>query len=191
MRDKNNQLEAQVARITADYKETESLKRELGFKTDSGFDTIPAEVSFFDPTNVRGTIIIDKGKNQGIVQDMAATSQGTLIGRVTDVYADSSKILLITDPFSSIPAQLTTVEATGLVQGQVGMGLVINEVPQETDLKKGETIVTSGLGGQYPKGLILGTVENVTKQNNSIFQSASLRTLVDFNSLERVQIIKN
>ncbi len=177
--------------MSADIKETESLKRELGFKNDSGFNTIPAEISFFDPTNVRETVIVDKGKNQGVKTNMAVTSEGTLIGRVTEVYGNSSKILLITDPFSAIPAELTTIDATGLVQGQVGMGLVINQVPQETDLKKGETIVTSGLGGQYPKGLILGTVENVNKQNNSIFQSASLKTLVDFKSIERVQIIKD
>lgn len=191
LKDKNNQLEAEVARMSADIKETESLKRELGFKNDSGFNTIPAEISFFDPTNVRETVIVDKGKNQGVKTNMAVTSEGTLIGRVTEVYGNSSKILLITDPFSAIPAELTTIDATGLVQGQVGMGLVINQVPQETDLKKGETIVTSGLGGQYPKGLILGTVENVNKQNNSIFQSASLKTLVDFKSIERVQIIKD
>lgn len=188
--EKNNVLESETARMTVAEKENESLKRELKFKTESGFQTVTASITFFDPTNLRESILIDKGANDGIRTKMAATSEGFLIGRVTDVYSDSSKILLITDPMSNVPALLPDVNAVGLVQGQVGMGLIMSQVPQETDLKKGAVVVTSGLGGEYPKGLIIGKVENITRKNNSIFQSASLRSLIDFKSLERVQIIK-
>ncbi|MDO8507508.1 MAG: rod shape-determining protein MreC, partial [bacterium] len=176
--------------MTVAEKENESLKRELKFKTESGFQTVTASITFFDPTNLRESILIDKGTNDGIRPKMAATSEGFLIGRVTDVYSDSSKILLITDPMSNVPSLLPDVNAIGLVQGQVGMGLNMSQIPQETDVKKGAVVVTSGLGGEYPKGLIIGKVENITRKNNSIFQSASLRTLIDFKLLERVQIIK-
>lgn len=191
LRSKVNELESEVARMSVSKKENEGLKRDLGFKTDSGFETITAEITFFDPTNIRESIIIDKGANDGVKEKMAATSEGFLIGRVTEVYSNTAKIILISDPLSSVPALITDVNAAGLVQGQVGFGLTINQVPQEIDMKKGQTIVTSGLGGEYPKGLILGKVENITKKNNSIFQTASIRTLVDFKSLERVQLIKD
>lgn len=191
LRSQINSLESENARMSVNEKENESLKRELGFKNSGTFDTIPAEISFFDPTNIRDTIVINKGSNDGVRTNMAATSEGFLVGRVTDVYTSTSKILLITDPLSTLPAMMTTIDATGLVQGQIGNGLQMTQIPQETDLKKGEVVVTSGLGGEYPKGLIIGKVESITKKNNSIFQSASLRTFVDFKSLERVQLIKN
>ncbi len=191
LRSQINSLESENARMTVNEKENEALKRELGFKNDSGFSTIPAEISFFDPTNIRDTIVINKGSNDGVRTNMVATSEGFLIGKVTDVYTTTSKILLITDPLSTLPGMMTTIDATGLVQGQIGNGLQMTQIPQETDLKKGEVIVTSGLGGEYPKGLMIGKVESITKKNNSIFQSASLRTFVNFKALERIQIIKN
>lgn len=190
LKERINTLESETARMTVAEKENESLKRDLKFKAESGFQTVAASITFFDPTNLRESILIDKGANDGIRPKMAATSEGFLIGRVTDVYSDSSKILLITDPMSNVPALLPDVNAVGLVQGQVGMGLIMSQIPQETDLKKGAVVVTSGLGGEYPKGLIIGKVENITRKNNSIFQSASLRTLIDFKSLEHVQVIK-
>jgi len=191
LRSRINYLESESARTKVSERENEALKRELGFKEGGGFETIAAEISFFDPTNIRETIVINKGERDGVRPKMAATSEGFLVGQVTDVYPTTSKILLITDPLSSLPATMVSMDATGLVQGQIGMGLIMNQIPQETDLKKGEVIVTSGLGGEYPKGLIVGKVENITKKNNSIFQSASLRTLIDFKSLERVQLIKD
>lgn len=184
-----NELESQNARMTVAEKENESLKRELKFKNESGFQTLAADITFFDPTNVRESIMINKGASDGIKEKMAATSEGFLIGRVTEVYSNSAKILLITDPLSSVPALIPELTATGLVKGQLGMGLEMEQIPQEADLKKGQVIVTSGLGGEYPKGLVIGKIENITKKNNSIFQMASLRPLIDFKSLERVQII--
>jgi rod shape-determining protein MreC len=189
LRSQINKLESEVARMTVAEKENESLKRELNFKTNSGFQTVTANITFFDPTNIRESIMINKGAKDGIKEKMAAASEGFLIGKVVEVYSDSSKILLIADPMSSVPALLPEVSATGLVQGQVGIGLQMTQVSQETDLKKGQIAVTSGLGGEYPKGLVIGKVENITKKNNSIFQTASLRSLIDFRSLERVQII--
>ncbi|MEK7447302.1 MAG: rod shape-determining protein MreC [Patescibacteria group bacterium] len=190
LRSRINELESESARMAVSEKENEALKRELNFKHVSGFETITAQISFFDPTNIRESIIIDKGANDGVKEKMAATAEGFLIGRVAEVYSNSSKIILITDPMSNVPAQIPEVSATGIVQGQVGIGLTMNQVPQETELKKGQAVVTSGLGGEYPKGLVIGKVENITKKNNSIFQTASLRTLIDFKSLERVQLIK-
>jgi len=186
-----NELESQNARMSVSEKENESLKRELKFRTESGFQTIAADITFFDPTNIRESIMINKGANDGVKEKMAATSEGFLIGRVTDVYSNSAKILLITDPMSSVPALIPELTATGLIKGQVGMGLEMEQIPQEADLKKGQVVVTSGLGGEYPKGLVIGKVENITKKNNSIFQMASLRPLIDFKSLERVQVIIN
>ncbi len=191
LRLKVNDLESKNARMAADIGENESLKRALGFKENSGFQTIAASITFFDPTNARESIMIDKGTKDGIKPGMAATSEGFLIGRVTQVYGDSSQILLISDPLSDVPALIPDISADGLVQGQIGMGITMNQIQQDANLQAGQNVVTSGLGGSYPKGILIGKIENITKKNNSIFQSASVRTQIDFNALERVQVIIN
>jgi len=190
LREKINRLEAEKAKMSQLVKENEALRKDLNFKNDSGYETVMARVSFFDPTNVRASIVVNKGVKDGLYSGMVATSEGILVGKVTDVYDRTAKIILITDPFSSIPSITQTFGIAGLTQGQVGTGLIMSQIPQEVILKKGENVVTSGLGGDYPKGLILGRIENITKKNNSMFQSASLRPLVDFNSLEWIQLIK-
>lgn len=190
LKSKVNSLEAELAMREEAKKENEGLKRELKFKNESGFDTISADITFFDPTNIRESIVINKGAKDGVYMKMAATSEGFLIGRVVEVYSDTAKVMMVTDPLSSIPSIIQSSSASGLVKGQVGAGLVMDQIPQEIEVKKGEMVVTSGLGGEYPKGLVLGKVESITKKNNSIFQSASLRTMLDFKSLERVQLIK-
>ncbi len=187
--DRVNALETQVAAMKEQVKENEALKKELGFKQGSNFQTLAAEISFFDPTNIRETITINKGKADGVKTEMVVTNEGFLVGKVSEVHEKTSKIVLITDPLSSIPASFSNSSLSGLVQGQVGLGLVMTQIPIESEVKQGDAVVTSGIGGQYPKGLLIGKVESITKKNNSIFQTASLRSFINFAKLERVQII--
>jgi rod shape-determining protein MreC len=123
LQERVDNLEAQVATMKEQVKENESLKRELSFKQSSGFSTISAEVAFFDPTNIRETITVNKGEKDGIAKDMVVTSEGFLVGKVSEVFSATAKIALITDPLSSIPAVLNGSTLSGLVQGQVGFGL--------------------------------------------------------------------
>lgn len=184
-------LESEVSRMKSIAAETDSLKKELDFKKNSGFETITAEIAFFDPSQIRETIIINKGQKDGVRTKMAVTSQGVLVGRVSDVFDTTSKIILINDPLSTIPAIVENTNILGLAQGQLGIGIAMNQIPVQESIKEGQLAVTSGLGGELPKGLIIGRIETIEKKNNSIFQTALLRPLVDLRLLERVQVIKS
>ena len=104
------------------------------------------------------------------------------------------KVLLIADPSSSVNALVQSTRATGVVQGEPGNlpnnNLVIKYVPQGEAIKIGDTIITSGLGGNFPKRLVIGQVTEVRKRDSGLFQEATIQPTVDFARLEFVLIMK-
>jgi rod shape-determining protein MreC len=185
----NNALQ-EIAKLSEAQKVNYSLKKELGFKATSNFSLIPAEVLSFDPNNVRDTIFLNVGAKDGIKTGQVVLAEGFLVGKITTVNTSTSKLMLISDPLSAIPAAISEGSSTGIVKGRIGSGLVMEQVPQSEKVDSGNTVVTSGLGGEFPKGLIIGKVDEVQKISGSIFQSITVRPEINLNGLERVAIIK-
>lgn len=190
LRNNLNKLQAEVAQLAEAKKENESLRRELGFTTSHNYSYEAAEVLAFDPSNVRGMVTVNKGAKNGLKNGMAVISDGFLVGRVSEVSENTSKIQLIVDPTSAIPVTLQSTDTNGLASGQIGFGLTMDKIAQGEQIKEGDTVITSGLGGEIPKGLILGTVEKITRQENSLFVSAKVRPSANLASLFRVIVIK-
>jgi len=180
---------AEVARLSEAKKENDSLRADLGFRVSSPLDLVPAEVAYFDPS-LKDGITVKVQSNSGIKVGNVVLSQGYLIGKVLKIDGNIVKVLLITDNTSSIPATLLNKNITGIARGKIGNGLTMEQVPQSDVVASGDTVVTSGLGGELPKGLILGKVEEVQKVSGSIFQSVILRPAVEFTRIERVMIAR-
>jgi rod shape-determining protein MreC len=190
LKSKLNDAIQEIAKLSEAQKENISLKNELGFKSGSSFSLQPAQVLSFDPNNVRDTILLDEGSNDGIKQGQVVLSEGFLVGKVTSVYPTTCKISIISDPLSAIPATISSSSTTGILKGRIGSGLILEQVPQSEKVSAGDVVVTSGLGGDYPKGLIIGKVDEIQKISGSIFQSITVRPMINLNELERVMIIK-
>lgn len=191
-KDLNNKLNSaltEVARLTEAKKENDSLRVDLGFKQSSGLDLVFANVAYFDPS-LRDGITVTVTDNNGIKIGNVVVSQGFLIGRVAQINGNSIKVLLITDSTSSIPVTLQGKDITGIAKGKIGNGLTMEQVPQSDNVVKGDMVVTSGLGGDLPKGLILGKVDEVQKVSGSIFQSVTLQPMIEFTRIERVMIVR-
>lgn len=181
----------EISRLSAANKENEELRQDLNFKKANKFDTIGAEVVFFDPNNVRETITINVGGSDGIEASDVVLARGYLIGRVKEVTANTAKILLITDPESSIPATLIKSNLTGIAKGKIGGGIIFDQVPQSEKVNIGDIISTSGLGGGFPKGLIIGEIESVQQISGSIFQAIGVRPMINPEKLLNVIVIKD
>lgn len=190
LKDNVNRLQAEIAQLTEAKKENERLKKDLGFAQAHQFTYEAAEVTAFDPSNIRGMITVNKGTNSGIRQGMAVISEGFMIGRVSETLPNASKIQLITDPTSAIPVTIQDSTTNGIAKGEIGAGLTMEKIPQGERINEGDTVITSGLGGEIPRGLILGKVENIKKQENSLFATASIRPSAELALLYRLIIIK-
>ena len=116
------------------------------------------------------------------------TARG-LVGRISEVGTDWARVLLITDPASSVNALVQTSRATGMVQGRLGQSLVMRFIPWEERVSVGDLIITSGLGRNFPKGLVIGQVTSVRQRDFQMHQEAEVKPTVDFNRLEIVTVI--
>jgi len=203
LRQRNEELEAENARLTIenvrleeDRKENEILRALLNFtQVNPDYDYKGAEVRARvvgrDPGNFQSYLIIDTGTEQGITRGMPVVTDRGLVGRISEVGANWSKVLLIIDPSSSVSALVQATRATGTVRGQIGGNLLMDLIPQKDAVHKGDIVLTSGMGSNFPKGLIIGQVVEVYQRDIEMFQQAIVRPTVDFDSLEVVLIITN
>jgi rod shape-determining protein MreC len=144
-----------------------------------------------DPSNLLGYIFIDMGVNDGVQTDMPVVTERGVVGHIVTAGPNSSKVLLITDPSSSVNALLQGSRTTGMVEGRVGGALIMKYIPQEEKIEEGDMVITSGLGGNFPKRLVIGQVVKVRQLDIESFQSAEVHPTVDFNHLEIVLVITN
>jgi rod shape-determining protein MreC len=159
------------------------------------YSTVTAPVIARDPSGVLKTLVIGAGTDQGVRVDQIVLSEQGVVGRVSEAGSNYAKVLLITDSASSVSALVQTSRASGIVRGQYGDTLVMEWILQSDPVKSGDIIVTAGLGlgnelrSLYPKGLVIGTVVDVTKAEVSAYQRAVVAPAVDLRKLENVLVI--
>lgn len=170
--------------------ENKLLKQELGFLSESEKGTlIPARIISRDPMTFSDYIAIDKGARDGLAEGMPVLANGILIGQLVQVFEDAAKVNLITSKDSIIQAMLQDSRAKGILKGGIS-GLYIDNIVSDTEFKNGEYVVTSGLGGNFKQGILIGRTSKVQSYSSGIFKSISVEPLVDFSSLELVFIQK-
>ncbi len=154
-------------------------------------DTFPCgEVVGTEPNPYLRYVTINVGARQEIEVGMPVVSSGAgLVGRVAQVGPRTAKVQLLTDPDSAVAALLQTSRVTGLVVGRPDGVLRMEYIPQEESINVGEIVLTSGLGGFVPKGLVVGQVTEVQQVDYALFQTAIVRPVVDFSRLELVLVI--
>jgi rod shape-determining protein MreC len=181
----NSQLRAQLH-----YKEANPDYLLLGGTILQSNNPDLARVTGQDPLNLLSYIIVDQGREEGVAIGMPAVTPRGLVGRVTEVGAHWSRVLLIVDPSSSVNAVIQSSRATGVIQGQIGGMLILKYVPQGEGIEVNDLVLTSGIGGTFPKRLVIGQVVAVQKRDTDLFQEATVKPSVDSNQLEFVLIIK-
>lgn len=186
-----NRYMSENARLLEVQEENNSLRLDLGFTEKSGFEYVAARVVTYDPSDVRGMITVSKGANDGIEVGMAAVYEGFLIGKVDEVGEGYAKIMLVTDPLSALPVSIQGTDTNGIARGELGSGLVMEKIPQGDKIEVGDTVITSGLGGEIPRGIIVGKVEKVESRDNSLFVTANVRPEASLENILRVLVIKN
>ncbi|MFQ6020074.1 MAG: rod shape-determining protein MreC [Dehalococcoidia bacterium] len=149
-----------------------------------------ANVIARDTGNLKRAIAIDRGTNDDVVDGMAVIAEGgSLVGTVSRAYDDFAWISLVTDPDSVVNALVQKADASGVVNGDLRRGLMLDLVPSSASLKPGLLVTTSGLGGSYPRGLFIGTIESVDSKPQALFQKAILTPASDLSDLETMLVL--
>ena len=192
---RNRELESQLLQFKECSEENNRLKQLLEFKTgmDPQLNTEVAAVTGRDHGNWFGSIIINKGANEGIRRDMAVITPAGLVGKVFRVSRHTAEVLLITDPRSGVGSLVQETRAHGILEGVPGgRGLLrMVNIPTDQAPGPGDHIITSGLGSVFPKGIPVGTVQEVQKEQSGLFKMAVVDSYVDFSRLEEVLVVKS
>lgn len=178
------------------WAENQRLAALLDYKKDNPkMALVTAKVIGRSPGKMRNEIIINRGTAQGIRENMPVVNKDGLVGTVTMVYDNSAKITLLSSAEASVGAivQRPVSRAVGLVTGEPleEYYLKLSKLGREMDVVVGDTIVTSGLSGLYPKGIFIGEVVDVVNEKDGLLKYAILRTRVDFDRLEEVMVLTN
>lgn len=185
------ELSAENAALQKAKAENKFLREALGFQTETKFVLVPAEIITFDLLNLSQTVTIDRGRHDGVaVGGALIAAKGILIAVISEVFDSTSQAELLTSSAVSVNAEVLPSGASGIVQGEHGLGLLFDLVSQEEVIKEGDVVVSSGLGGGFPKNLLIGTVGKIISAGPELFQKASLNPAADLRHNKIVFVVK-
>ncbi len=196
VRAENEQLKRQLGALQVQFQQERAraerarqLERLLGFKSDLNIETLPAVVIGAGSTNEFRVITIDRGSKNGVVTNMAVIAPTGLVGRVVRATGHASKVQLLIDRNAAAGALVERSRAQGIIVGAGLETVRMDFVSATADVKMGDTIVTSGIDGIYPRGFVIGRVEMVGN-GSGMYKAIRVRPSVDFNRLEEVLVVK-
>ncbi len=197
MDERNKELQSRLDQLQSDntklkemLRENEQLRQEIGFQYEHNYDTVPAAVIGRSTDPGLQTVSINVGENRGLSKDMPVIiGDGLLVGRVADVGFNTATVLLLSDRQSVINAVVQDTRASGIVRGRHGLELLMDSIPQNEEIAGGQSVITSGLGGGFPSGLLIGEIKEVQESSNELFKEARLLPAANFDRLEIVFVL--
>lgn len=187
--EENRRLLNEIAGFRETSQENIRLRSLLGFKESFRFQGVLARVIAKDASTEFRSIRINRGSDYGVRKNMAVVTQEGVVGRVLRVTATSADVLTLLDPLSGVDALVERSRARGVVQGLTEEVCNFRYVLRTDDIVPGDVLVSSGLGGIFPKGLPVGVVSQVNRKAYGISQQVEVRPSVDFSKLEEVLVI--
>jgi rod shape-determining protein MreC len=192
----NERLTLENVRLREQAIAGQQAERLLTLQRAIPFESVPAPVIARDPTGVLHSIVLGIGTDDGVKTGHIVLSDQGLVGRVSEVGTNYSKVLLVTDSSSVVSALVQGSRATGIVRGQFGDSLIMDWLLQTEPVKEGDVVITAGLGigdelrSLYPKGLVIGTIAQVKPAEAAAYNRAIITPAVDLRRLEHVLVVK-
>ena len=191
-RERIDRLEAEMVQMRELEIENRDLRELLGLRARAPAGSLlPASVIARDPLGVVQAVTVDRGLEDGVALNSPVIAWKGVVGRVVEAHPTSAKVLLATDVTSAVSVRIQDPgsRATGLARG-VGDGrMLLQYVPRSDELHTGDLAITSGIGGIFPSGLVVGRVVQVRQRDFEVFQEALVEPAVDMRNLERLYVL--
>jgi rod shape-determining protein MreC len=182
------QENASLREARVDY---ERLRADLGFVPHAGTLLLAADVIARRADPKFDTIVISRGSRDGLHPNSVVVTRNGLVGHVFEVTPGTASVLLLTDQHSGVGARVQRGDsrATGICEGDYSPLLSMIALPNDANIKIGDGIVTSGLGGVYPPGLVVGTITEIKADEGNVGKTVLVHPGVDFDRLEEVYVV--
>ncbi len=191
LRVENERLTNDLARAREDATQIQNAQDANAIRQQFPADQfLAASVIERDSSNARRIVAIDRGSSDGVKQGMIVVTEGrSLVGTVTKTFSGYAWVTLITDPKSAVSAMVQESRAEGVVAGNYGGSLDMEFVGQGAVVKEGDFVITSGIGGGYPQGIVIGRVAQVANAEQDLFQNVQVDHLASLDQLEHVMVL--
>lgn len=183
LRAENERLRGEIAASWETALENERLRTMIAFHEDTPGTLVAASVIGSDAASFAKSMRINRGTSHGVMRNMAVVTPSGVVGRVIEASAFFSDVQLITDGRSAVPVRIQRTRAQGLMEGLSGGICHLKYVSRSEDVESGDVVITSGLGGIFPRGLVVGTVISVEKKEFGVLQEVRVAPAVDFRRL--------
>lgn len=193
------QLSQQVAILTVANSrcqetatENQKLQSTLHFLKTNNFQAVVANIIAKESVvDSNGNLIINRGTQDGLRAGLGVVSEeGVIIGKIVDIKDTTAVVCLTTSPNCQLAAAIQNQAKTqGITDGDLGLTIKMNYIPQLEKISGGDMVITSGLGGDIPRGLLIGRVAQVYNASNAVWQEATIEPLVEAADLTVVSVI--
>jgi rod shape-determining protein MreC len=188
LEDRVRRLEAELAKVGEKASEADRIAGLLLFKMNNPHLVTTARIVGHDTAYGR-TVTIDRGSRDGIAPNMPVVASKGIVGRVVTVRSTSAQVLLLRDVNSAVDSLVQRSRAKGILYGNGDLSLELRFMERHEDVRTGDLVVTSGITGIFPPGLVLGEVIAVDKEGQGLFQVIKVRPAEEAASLEEVLVI--
>jgi len=189
LRKRVQSLEIERQRLLEAEATNRRLQKLLDFRSELPAGAMTASIIANSATSWFQSCILNKGSADGLRKGMAVVTPLGVVGTVVTVTRRTAKVLLLTDPNSGIDVLVQRTRSRGIVSGSLEAGTVLKYMKRSEDVQEGDRLVTSGLDNVFPKGLLVGTVIKVRKQNRGLFQSVEVWPAVPAARVEEVLVV--
>jgi rod shape-determining protein MreC len=189
LKKKNDLLASQLTQYQEGYLEALRLRNMLKIREQPDTTPVIAEVIGHEQSSVFKSILINKGTAHGLMVGFPVLNDQGIIGRITECSWHVSRAMLIVDRSSNVSALLQGSRTHGVLQGDGAAGCRLKYIPKAEEVKIGDAVISSGLGGIFPKGIILGVVAAVDKKEGAFFQRIDVQPSVDFGKIEEILVL--
>jgi len=189
LRKRIQQLEGERNRLLEAEATNRRLQQLLEFRSHLPSDSVTASIIGNSASSWFQSCLLDKGSADGVNKGMGVVTPLGVVGQVVSVTGRTAKVLLLTDPSSGIDVLVQRTRARGIVSGSLDYGTILKYVKRSEDVQEGDRLITSGIDGVFPKGLLVGTVIKVRKQQLGLFQLIEVTPAVLASRTEEVLVV--
>ena len=189
LRNRIQQLEVERNRLLEAEATNRRLQQLLEFRSHLPSDSVTASIIGNSASSWFQSCLLDKGSADGVNKGMGVLTPLGVLGQVVSVTGRTAKVLLLTDPSSGIDVLVQRTRARGIVSGSLDYGTILKYVKRSEDVQEGDRLITSGIDGVFPKGLLVGTVIKVRKQQLGLFQLIEVTPAVLASRTEEVLVV--
>ena len=195
VKEENNRLKQQILDMEEklsehieDSVQFRRLRDQMLFARKNPLEKMYAEIIGESSDNIHNIHFINRGSYQKVQRNYIVIRKEGLVGRIHSVSPFQSSVQLMIDHRNRVPALIQRNRVRGLIYGTQA-GIEMRQINQHAKIKIGDRVISSGLGGLYPKGILIGWVSEIRYQQHELFKTAILESAVDFNSIEEVFVI--